>query len=141
MTGIFEVEEGRNNNIKHVDVLQKVSRADGDRPEEGSMVAKNTKGINVILDYLTDLTLHVEATKKVFDSMVLYDGEQKIEQEKQNLKEKKQEKITPQAKTTERNIKNEQIEENKAVKKEVTKTFIDKINSKNTKSSTQSFKI
>lgn len=141
MTGIFEVEEGRNNNIKHVDVLQKVSRADGDRPEEGSMVAKNTKGINVILDYLTDLTLHVEATKKVFDSMVLYDGEQKIEQEKQNLKEKKQEKITQQAKTTERNIKNEQIEENKAVKKEVTKTFIDKINSKNTKSSTQSFKI
>lgn len=137
MTGIFEVEEGRNNNIKHVDVLQKVSRADGDRPEEGSMVAKNTKGINVILDYLTDLTLHVEATKKVFDSMVLYDGEQKI----QNLKEKKQEKITQQAKTTERNIKNEQIEENKAVKKEVTKTFIDKINSKNTKSSTQPFKI
>lgn len=131
MTGIFEVEEGRNNNIKHVDVLQKVSRADGDRPEEGSMVAKNTKGINVILDYLTDLTLHVEATKKVFDSMVLYGGKQK-------LKEIKTRKTNRTKYRNNREVQNfEEI--NKGVE-HVNASFVKKINDSKNRTSTQFFK-
>ncbi|MBO4956585.1 MAG: hypothetical protein J6C50_01990 [Rickettsiales bacterium] len=137
MTGIFEVEEGRNNNIKHVDVLQKVSRADGDRPEEGSMVAKNTKGINVILDYLTDLTLHVEATKKVFDSMVLYDGEQKIEQERQKLEEIKQKQQKQESREETNEVQTpEKVNKNT---EQVNVTFVKKIDSSNKKNSTQSF--
>ena len=140
MIASFESKEERYNDAKPVIDLKQISRADGDRPEEINMVSKKNS-FDGILDILENLVVGVTKTINVVNTISLFTDEKKLEEIKQNLKEKKQEKITQQAKTTERNIKNEQIEENKAVKKEVTKTFIDKINSKNTKSSTQPFKI
>lgn len=102
--------------------------ADGGKPEEKSVVTNRVNGVDIIFDYLTDITLQVTATKSIFDCMFLYGSKQKLKQKKQDFLEKKEQEITQQAKTTEQKAENEQTKTREEIIKEPI-TFVERINS------------